>query len=219
MDRKNTSAAELLVNLAMFLVYTICVMALDVQPIGPQGTKVGMATVNGAFFTAFGQNPFWYALTEILGIVAILLGGFYALLFLLQWYKRKGIYKVDRHLWSFALLMVYVILAYAFFELFVVNVRPVMGEEGLEASYPSSHTMLVVAVLSFSFSRIRYYVKNSRLLITCRIAFLILMLLVVVGRLFSGVHWLTDILGSLLLTNFLYSLNEFSLPLLDRVCE
>ena len=220
MTKKRATLFELLTALGLFLVYTVGVMLIDVQAIGPFGSKVGLASVNGFFFSTFGQNEFWYHLTESLGIFAIGLAASYALLFLAQWRKRKKIFLVDRHLWSFALLVVYVILAYVFFEVFVVNCRPILDEEGLlEASYPSSHTLIALCIFSYTFSRVKYYLKDRRALAFCRIVLIVLILLMVVGRLFSGVHWFSDILGSVLLSNFLFTLNEFSVPLLDRVCE
>lgn len=220
MNKKRASLMELVIAFCLFVVFTVGIMLIDVQPIGPLNSKIGLATLNGAIFSALGQSSFWYGVSKILGYVAILLAVVFVLAFFVQWIQRKKIFLVDRYLWSFILFAFYVILAYVFFEIFVVNHRPILDENGLlEASYPSSHTMLGVSVFAYTFSRIKYYLKPGALLALCRLVLILLSGLMVVSRLLSGVHWFSDIFGALLLSYLLFTLNEFSFPLLGRVCE
>ena len=91
--------------------------------------------------------------------------------------------------------------AYIFFEMFVVNYRPILINGILEASYPSSTTMLVMCVMPTAIMQFNSRIKNSgfkkcvNILITTFIAFM------VIARLLSGVHWFSDIIGGALLSS------------------
>ena len=73
-------------------------------------------------------------------------------------------------------------------------------EGRLEASYPSSTTLLVLCVMPTTMMQLRKRMQNPILrrcvcaVISAFIAFM------VVGRLISGVQWLTDIIGGILLS-------------------
>ena len=54
--------------LALFILYTVAIMFVDVQPIGPQGSSVGFAEVNQYFHTLFGVNMLLYSITDWLSI-------------------------------------------------------------------------------------------------------------------------------------------------------
>ena len=74
----------------------------------------------------------------------------------------------------------------------------------MEASYPSSTTLLVLSVmptLAFQCNQRLKSITLKRFITIFTIAFT---LFVVVGRLISGVHWLTDIIGSCLLSAGLF---------------
>ena len=93
-----------------------------------------------------------------------------------------------------------VLLQYLFFEYFVVNYRPVLINGYLEASYPSSTTMLVMCVMPTAVMQLsrrmksRKYAKAAARLISVFTVFM------VIGRLVSGVHWATDIIGGAILS-------------------
>ena len=93
-----------------------------------------------------------------------------------------------------------VIAVYVLFEYVVVNRRPVLIDGYLEASYPSSTTMLVMCVMPTAIMQLRSRIKNGMLrrvivgVITIFIAFM------VIGRLVSGVHWVTDIIAGALIS-------------------
>ena len=94
-------------------------------------------------------------------------------------------------------------LVFFLFEKLALNVRPFMIEGKLEASYPSTHTLLAVSICGSSLLMLGYYVKNKKLLNLLNILTWIIMIAMVVGRLISGAHWLTDILGGIIISLFL----------------
>lgn len=185
----------------LFLLFLILARTVDVAPIGPNGTEVGFSKLNGAVHSGIGVHLGWYRLTEVLGIVAILAAGGLALFGLLQWIKRKKLYKVDAEILTAGILFAVTILLYAFFEKAVVNYRPIIMPEETEpeASFPSSHTVLIIAVMGSIMIISRKYAPNPLIRIgVCAFCALVI-LLTVIGRLVSGMHWLTDIIGGILL--------------------
>ena len=188
--------------LAAFAVWTAGVLTVDVQPIGPRGSAVGFATVNGFVHRLTGVHMGLYTLTDWLGLVplGVVLG--FGILGLCQWVKRKHILKVDRSILTLGIFYIAVMAAFLFFEHWVVNYRPVLIGGVLEASYPSSTTMLTLTVMPTAGLQLRSRTRNKLLLIVIA-AFTAFM---VIARLLSGVHWLTDIIGGILLSGSLVSL-------------
>ena len=76
-------------------------------------------------------------------------------------------------------------------------------ENELEASYPSSHTMLAICVCGSSLLASYSIVKNKKIRIILNIAAWGIMLVVIASRLLSGVHWFTDIIGGILISSFM----------------
>lgn len=186
--------------LMAFLLWTILVCFADVKQIGPNGSSVGLATVNGFIHKLFGVNMKLYGVTDWLGLVPVGFMFGFAVLGLIQWIKRKGILKVDRSILLLGAFYILVLAAYLLFEEFVVNYRPVLINGYLEASYPSSTTMLVMCVMPTSIMQLCTRIqKKSVRNIVCFVlaAFVVFM---VIGRLISGVHWLSDIIGGVLLS-------------------
>ena len=141
-----------------------------------------------------------YTITDWLGLVPL---GFimgFALLGLIQWIKRKHLSKVDYNILILGGFYIVVMAVYVLFETLVVNYRPVLIGEILEASYPSSTTMLVMCVMPTAIMQLNVRIKNNvlkRFVASAIIAFIVFM---VIGRLVSGVHWFTDIIGGALLS-------------------
>ena len=186
--------------LAAFLLWTAAVRLIDVQTIGPAGSTVGFAALNGFVHRLTGVHWTLYGMTDWLGLVpAAVMGGF-ALVGLVQWIRRKNLLKVDRSILMLGGFYVAVAAAYLFFERFPVNFRPVLIDGVLEASYPSSTTFLVLTVMPTAMmqaaSRIKIPARKRGLSLVIT-AFTVFM---VIGRLISGVHWLTDIVGGILLS-------------------
>ena len=174
---------------------------IDVQVIGPRESAVGFATVNKAFHDLTGVHMSLYIITDWLGLVPIGVAMGFAMLGLTQWIRRKRLLQVDRSILALGGFYLAVIAVYVFFEMVAVNYRPVLIDGFLEASYPSSTTMLVLCVMPTAIMqfnariRIRVIRKCVAFAIAAFTAFM------VVGRLASGVHWLSDIIGGALVSS------------------
>jgi undecaprenyl-diphosphatase len=182
------------------LLWTAAIQFVDVQAIGPRESSVGFATLNRFIHNLTGVNMTLYTITDWLGLVpfAFVIG--FALLGLIQWVTRKSILKVDYSILTLGGFYVIVMAVYVLFEVYIVNYRPVLIDGLLEASYPSSTTMLVMCVMPTTMMQLNSRITNTvakhcvSSAITAFIAFM------VIGRLFSGVHWFTDIIGGTFLS-------------------
>ena len=197
-NRKRMYIAAIL--LAAFLLWTLAVSVVDVQAIGPEGSIVGFAAFNGAMHALTGVHMALYVLTDWLSIVPICIKLGFASLGLAQWVRRKSLAKVDRSILALGGFYAAVLAAYVFFEVIVINYRPVLIEGRLEASYPSSTTMLVLCVMPTAMMQLRWRMKRGVLRLCILGAMGAFAALMVWLRLLSGVHWLTDIIGGALLS-------------------
>lgn len=186
----------------LFVLFTLIVKFVGLSPIGPEKSNVGLAFINEWFHNLFGFNNIFYKLSKYLGYLPFLFVLFYGCLGLKQLIDKKNLKKVDKKIIYLGCFYVLMGLFYIFFEKIIINYRPVLLEGDLEASYPSSHTILAVCICISSIIMNRYYLKKD-LLKYVNVSTVVLMLLIVLGRLFSGVHWLTDIVGGLLLSSAL----------------
>lgn len=194
----------------LFLLFTLAVKTVDVQPIGPEGSRIGFAGINRFFFQLFGTSNFWYMLTKLLGYLAFLVVGAFALTGLLQLIQRRSLKKVDYRIWLLAGFYVLVAVFYVLFEKIVINYRPVILDEavGLEASYPSSHTMMLICIMATAHYLLPRLCKNDALVSIGRALCVVMIVVMPIGRLLSGVHWFTDIVGACLLSAALVKLYE-----------
>ena len=188
--------------LAAYLVFTLIVRFVNVEPIGPEGSSVGLAKLNGAVFNRIGGfHAGFYKLSNILGAVILLGGLFIALLVVLQAIQKRSIRKVNWDLKVYILYGIVVLAVYLITEHFSINWRPVIidAEKGLELSYPSSHTLLSVSVIGVVAAQIRLRVKDSGTRRILLIAVWVLAAVTILARFLAGVHWTTDIIGGILL--------------------
>lgn len=196
----------------IFILFTVIIKNVDVQPVGPCQSKVGLAAINQFVFQILGVNLIWYDITDWLGTAAIIIALGFAALGLFQLIKRKSIKKVDCRLLLLGAFYFLVMAVYVFFELVIINYRPVLLSESLEASYPSSHTMLVTCIMGTAMMQFHYYLRGRKAwLWTVDIMSGLLIAVTVIGRLLSGVHWFTDIVAGILLSLALNSLYCFAL--------
>ena len=184
----------------LFFMWTMVVSIVDLQPIGPKESVVGLAAMNGWFHQLTGETLELYELTDFLSFVPFVVVGVFALVGLIQLIKRKSLSAVDSDIIALGAFYLVTLACYGFFEVAVINYRPVLIEGKLEASYPSSTTMLAVAVMATAAIQVNLRLKNKgikAILVAILLAFAMFM---VATRLISGVHWLSDIIGGLLLS-------------------
>ena len=195
--RRNILISTILILLA--IVFTILVKVVNVKTIGVNESKIGFATLNQFVFKTVGVNMTWYNITDWLGIIPILMAMIYAFIGFIQLIKRRSIFKVDKELIILGLFYIIVVFTYIFFEKIIVNYRPILMKGFLEASYPSSHTLITICLCGSSII-INNKLFNNRTTKITNILSAIIIVTTVVGRLISGVHWFTDIVGGILIS-------------------
>ena len=187
--------------LIAFVLWTLAVSFIDVRALGPNGSSVGFTTVNRFVHELLGVHMTLYVITDWLSILPLCFILGFAVLGLVQWIKRRRILAVDLSILALGVFYIVVLALYLFFETVVINYRPVLIDGYLEASYPSSTTMLVLCVMPTAIMQFKERINNrvlARLVLALIIGFTAFM---VIGRLVSGVHWFTDIIGGALLSS------------------
>ena len=183
-----------------FIVWTLLVQKVDVQPLGVNGTDIGFATINCWFHKLTGVHMMLYAITDWLGLIPIFICMIFGAMGLIQLIQRRSVFKVDYDIIFLGIYYMIVILGYLIFEMIPINYRPILIEGFMEASYPSSTTLLVLCVMPTLSEQVNRRSQNEivkkviKALVICFSAFMVF------GRLISGVHWLTDIVGSIMLS-------------------
>ncbi len=176
-----------------FVIFTLLVAFVDVD-------QVGLSKINHFFWQHCGRHEIWERITDYLGYALILsLVGILAWQ-IWQWIQRKSLRKIDQNLLLFDLICVALVAVYFFFEIVVINYRPLLDHGEAKASYPSSHVMLFATILPLLIWQIWHYFKNKPLCIVLTVVISVILIIGVVGRLFSGVHWFTDILAGLIVS-------------------
>ena len=201
----------------LFAAFTVLVKVIDVDTVGPEGSAIGCAALNTAVHKTLGTSELWYEISDLFGLVALAVIGIFGLVGLIQLIKRKSLLKVEPTILALGVFYVLVVICYVFFEVVVINHRPVLMDGVLEASYPSSHTMLVLTVMGSAIVVFRRSVasKTSKIIFECAADAIILITLV--GRTLSGVHWITDIAGGVLLSAALITLYIAALRVMDEL--
>lgn len=190
----------------VFVIWTWLIQKVDVQPVGQKGTGVWFAAFNCWFHKLTGVHMGLYTITDWLGLVPVFVCIVFGGIGLWQLIKRKNLFKVDTDLIYLGIYYVIVIFGYLFFEMCPVNYRPILIEGILEASYPSSTTLLVLSVMPTLVLQANRRIENrylKRIIYAFTIVFSVFM---VIGRLVSGVHWFTDIMGAVFLSTGLFYL-------------
>ncbi|MBO7583995.1 MAG: phosphatase PAP2 family protein [Treponema sp.] len=193
---------------SLFIFFSLWIRLFDVQPVGPEGSSIGFAGLNVAVHELFGMHLFWYKLTQLLGVAAIAVAAVFAVVGFIQLVQRKSLLKVDKKILMLGVIYILVILLYVLFEKVPFNYRPVVLDpaEGLEPSYPSTHTMIILTIFGTAIGVIGDYLKNAKLVLLLKIICLVIMAVTIVGRLICGVHWFTDIAGGVIISLFFINL-------------
>ena len=190
--------------LIVFILWTILVRTVDVQPIGPNETNVGFAAWNGWFHKLTGVHMELYMITDWLGLIPVFICMIFAGVGLKQWINRRKLFKVDYDILILGIYYVFVILCYLFFEMIPINYRPILIEGRMEVSYPSSTTLLVLCVMPTLIEQTMRRLKHIKLKLIIRVVTVWFSVFMVLGRLVSGVHWFTDIVGAMILSAGLF---------------
>ena len=203
---KNLMAGIIL--LAAFVVWTVMIRTVDVQPLGQNGTDIGFAALNVWFHQVTGVHMSLYVITDWLGLVPIFVCMVFGGIGLVQLIKRRSLWKVDRDIIVLGIYYIIVIICYLVFEMIPINYRPVLINGNLEVSYPSSTTLLVLCVMPTLIEQMGRRVKNRTLNGVAQLFSGTFSVFMVIGRLISGVHWLTDIVGAVLVSAGLFYIYE-----------
>ena len=198
--KKNIIISTMLIIVAVL--FTILVKVIDVKTVGLQGTELGFSTINKFVFKTLGENKFWYQLSEWVGLIPIFMAACYGMTGVIQLKRRKSLLKVDKEIIALGAFYVVVLAIYVLFEKVIINYRPVLVDGVLEASYPSSHTLMALCFAGSAIIINKKLFDNERTKHMNK-TLLGISLVIVIGRLLSGVHWFTDIIGGVLISSAL----------------
>ena len=215
--KKNNSLIVMIIVLILTAVYTVLVCTVNKAPIGPNDTVVGFSSVNAAFRDMIGLNTTWDKLSDVTMGIAILAAASFVVVGLIQLIKRKSLAKVDKAILILAGVYVVVVVLYVFFDKVPINYRPFIlpDETEPEASFPSTHVLVVATVLCTAMTAWDRIIKENKILLTVlKIAAALVVIAGIVFRIISGVHWITDIVAGAL---FSASLTSVYVAILDKV--
>ena len=200
---------------AVFILFTVLVCKVDVRAIGPQGSSVGFAGINGLVAKMFPYSGTFYKVSKLLGYLAILVCAFFALLGLMEFFRTRTLGSVSNGILLLRALYVCLVVFYILFAKVTVNYRPVLEDGELESSYPSSHTMLAVCAFISAAVQLGRAKGSAAFKKIAKIVFWALAVIMVITRTLSGVHWFTDIVGAVLLSAALLSAYRTALDIAD----
>ena len=201
--------------LIAFLVLLLLVLKIDVRPIGPENSEVGFAFLNGPVHDLLGFKKIPYTISKLSGALTLLAATGFAVLGVLQLVQRRSLFEVDRDILLLGAFYVLTLILYIFFDKVPINYRPIILDEGLEPSFPSTHSMLALVICGTGMMQVDRRLKGSPYKGIAIDVLGILMIITVLCRLLSGVHWFTDILAGVLLGA---SLVCFYAALEERLC-
>ena len=213
-EKRNLLAGAGLIG--AFALWTVLIQCVDVQAVGQNGTKIGFADFNVWFHQLTGVHMTIYTITDWLGLVPIIICLCFGVLGLLQLIKRRSLLRVDSDILLLGVYYVLVIACYLIFEMIPVGYRPVLIEGRLEASYPSSTTLLVLSVMPTLIFQTNRRVSNAMIRKAVAVFVIAFSAFMVIGRLISGVHWATDIIGSVLLSAGVFMLYRSAVLYSDK---
>ena len=201
--------------LIVFLLWTALIRCVDVQAVGPRGTRVGFTAFNLWFHHLTGVHMTIYTITDWLGLVPIVICLCFGAAGLIQMVRRRSLRRVDPDIVLLGLYYILVILAYLVFEMVPINYRPILINGALEASYPSSTTLLVLSVMPTLVFQVGRRCERKTVTRAVSIIVVLFSAFMVIGRSVSGVHWATDIVGSVLLSFGLFKLYQSAVTTVD----
>ena len=224
---KKTNYLLSFILLVIAIVFTILVAKVDVKTVevkpidgvtqnGVLTTDIGFSSLNQSVADKISFNNTFYKISKYAGYLALVFVAFYGFTGLIELMQKKSLKGVNKALYMLAAFYVCVAIVYVLFEVVVINNRPVDMGEGLEASFPSSHTMLALCVCGSSLIASKYIIKKDNFRKCLNLISWVVMLLVVCTRTLSGVHWITDIFGGILISVFMLNVFSNAVKCLDK---
>ncbi len=197
--------------LILFIGFTLLIKFVDVKSIGPLNSEVGLSGINGWFRDIVNYNDLLYKISKYLGYVSFIVVFIYGVIGLKELIEKKSLFKVNRAVLLLGAFYILMLIVYFFFEKVIINYRPVLENGTLEASYPSSHTILSLCVSLSGIYASKYVFKNKNFIKIFNIVLILLMIAILAFRVLSGVHWITDIIGGILISLALCYLYKYFL--------
>jgi len=204
------------IGVLLFVIWTWLIQRVDVQPIGQKGTDIGLASWNQWFHKLTGVHLTLYTVTDWLGLVPFAVCIVFGMVGLIQLIKRRSFIKVDSDIIILGLYYIVVIIGYLVFEMLPINYRPIPINGSMEASYPSSTTLLVLCVMPTLAEQVNRRWKNQIAKKSINVFTVGFSGGMVIGRLVSGVHWITDIIGGILLACGLFCIYKAAVMLSNK---
>ena len=214
-NRKNTLIAGIIM-LMLFAVWTVLIQTVDVKAVGQNGTDIGFSSLNVWFHKTTGVHMWVYTVTDWLGLVPIFICMIFGVVGLVQLIRRRSLLKVDKDIIMLGIYYILVIFGYLIFEMIPINYRPILIDGRMEASYPSSTTLLVMSVMPTLAFQVHRRIGNTKVRYSIYAFTALFTAFMAVGRTIAGVHWLTDIAGSVLLSSGLYLIYQGAVQLTDK---
>lgn len=220
MKRKPRHSPSLIVGIVLFclfIVFTVLVRMIDLACFPTEEATIGFSSLNAAVFEAIGTNDLPFAVSETMGLLVLTIPFFFAFLALYQWIKRKNLLKIDRDLWVLFAVYAVTIAFYALFEIFAINYRPILTDGLIEASYPSSHTLLAIVIGGTAFLQVKKRIKQFWIKIPLMVLVSFFAVAIPLLRLLSGVHWFTDIIAGILLGTSILFLYQGTQSIFEKI--
>jgi len=190
--------------LLLFFFFVFILKFVDVAPIGPEESNVGLSSLNAAFAKLFPYNSSFFTLTDWTIALGILVAAIFGILGLYQLLSRKSFSKVDSDIFVLGGTYIIIIVSYVIFDMFSLNSRPVIIDSVLEPSFPSTHTMVILSVFATAIHQINFRVTKKMIRYALTAFCVLFMIFSVISRLITGVHWFTDIIGAIILSAFFF---------------
>ena len=138
----------------------------------------------------------WDLISDVILTTSFAALAMFAVLGLYQLIKHRSLKKVDKPLlWAILPLFLMAATYIIFDKFFVLNTRP--NGSG-EASFPSTHVMVVATIFSIISIILPKYIKSRASRIILDFMMLALLALVCVARVLASMHWVSDVVGGLI---------------------
>ena len=202
--RKKQSFIYMVTAYAVFILFTVLITTVDVKVFKATDSKIGFYSLNTKVLNLISGSEKWDKITD-LGIIFLmaccLIPPFVGFI---QLIKRKSLKKVDFCLVAFTISVGILVLFFILFEVVHVNYRPILENGKKKGSYPSSHTLGATFAFLALNSLLLKYVKNKYAYYTLSALLAVISVITIVGRLLCQMHFITDIIGAILLSCAVY---------------